>query len=149
MVTEPVGNGTPGLQRLLTNGQPCVLATVDSGGAPYTTFMSWVSARDDATVCMAIDTRGVALRNMRHNPVVALEILAPDRVIGIRGRARISDGELQTCPFPAVLVEIDVIEARDHTGREILWQGPVYSYVEGKEHRYAVERAVLAELRAS
>ena len=59
---RPEGGGVPGLARLLHNGQPCVLATVDPDGAPYTTLMSWVSARDDRTVCMAIDTRGVALR---------------------------------------------------------------------------------------
>src|SRR5207248_10580846 len=96
----------------------------------------------------AIDTRGVALRNMQQNPAVALEILAPDRVLGIRGMARVRGDPMQSCPFPAVLVEIDVMEGRDHTGRSIVWQGPAYSYVEGKEHRYAVERAVLAELRA-
>lgn len=145
---EPVSGGVPGLMRILRDGQPCVLATVDSQGAPYTTFMSWVSARDDRTVCMAIDTRGLAFRNMQHNPAVALEILAPDRVLGIRGTARIHQEKLESCPFPAVLVEIDVQEGRDHTGREIVWQGPAYSYVEGKEHRYAVEQAVLAELRA-
>jgi len=40
------------------------------------------------------------------------------------------------------------MEGRDHTGRGIVWQGPAYSYVEGKEQRDAVERAVLAEMRA-
>jgi Pyridoxamine 5'-phosphate oxidase len=147
-VMKPEGGGVPGLARLLHNGQLCVLATVDPDGAPYTTFMSWVSARDDHTVCMAIDTRGVALRNMQQNPAVALEILAPDRVLGIRGTARVCGEQVQSCPFPAVLVEIDVLEGRDHTGRGIVWQSPAYSYVEGKEHRYAVEWAVLAEIRA-
>ena len=145
---RPEGGGVPGLARLLHNGQPCVLATVDPDGAPYTTFMSWVSARDDRTVCMAIDTRGVALRNMQQNPAVALEILAPDRVLGIRGMARVGAQEVRSCPFPAVVVELDVLEGRDHTGRGIEWQGPAYSYAVGKEHRYAVEQAVLAELRA-
>jgi hypothetical protein len=145
---RPEGGGVPGLARLLHNGQPCVLATVDPDGAPYTTFMSWVSARDDRTVCMAIDTRGVALRNMQQNPTVVLEILALDRVLGIRGTARVRSDQVQSCPFPAVLVEIAVMEGRDHTGHGIVWQGPTYSYIEGKEHRYAVERAVLAELRA-
>jgi hypothetical protein len=149
VMMKPEGGGVPGLARLLHNGQPCVLATVDQNGAPYTTFMSWVAARDDRTVCMAIDTRGVALRNMQQNPAVALEILAPDRVLGIRGLARVRSDPVHSCPFPAVLVEIDVLEGRDHTGRGIVWQGPAYRYVEGKEHRYAVERAVLAELRAS
>jgi len=147
-VMRPEGGGVPGLARLLQNGQPCVLATVDPGGAPYTTFMSWVSARDDRTVCMAIDTRGIALRNMQQNPAVALEILAPDRVLAIRGMAHVGAQEVRSCPFPAVVVELDVLEGRDHTGRGIEWQGPAYSYVEGKEHRYAVEQAVLAELRA-
>ncbi|HZS89364.1 MAG TPA: pyridoxamine 5'-phosphate oxidase family protein [Chloroflexota bacterium] len=148
MVDFHGGPGLPGLRRLLFDGQPCVLATVDSAGAPYTTFMSWVSARDDHTVCLALDTRGTALRNIQNNPSVALEILGPDRIIGIRGKASISDEPLRSCPFPAVLVEIDVLEGRDHTGKEITWHGPAYSYVTGKEHRYAIEHAVLEELRA-
>lgn len=139
--------GVPGLARLLRNGQPCVLATVDPEGAPYTTFMSWVSARDDRTVCLALDTRGRAMRNLQHNPSVALEVLAPDRVLGLRGVARIGAEQVASCPFPAVRVEIDVSEGRDHTGHGIIWQGPAYSFAEGKEHRYAVEQAVLAELR--
>jgi hypothetical protein len=42
----------------------------------------------------------------------------------------------------------DLMEGRDHTGHGIVWQGPAYSYAEGKEHRCAVEWAVLAEIRA-
>lgn len=148
-MVEPMSEGIPGLKRLLHSGVPCVLATVSSEGTPVTTFMSWVSARDDHTVCLAIDARGTALRNMQGNPAVALEILAPDRILGIRGTARVRQEQVKSCPFPAVLVEIDVLEGRDHTGQGIVWQGPSYSFVEGKEHRYAVERAVVDELRAS
>lgn len=148
MLMEAAVGGIPGLTRLLQHGQPCVLATVDADGAAYTTFMSWVSARDDRTVCMAVDLRGMALRNLKQNPAVSLEILAPDCVLGIRGHARVCGEYLESCPFPAVLVEVDVVEGRDHTGRGVVWQGPAYSYVDGKEHRYAVEQAVLAELRA-
>ena len=148
MANQYPGAGLPGLKRLLFDGQPCVLATVDPDGAPYTTFMSWVSARDDRTVCLALDTRGTALRNIQHNPNVALEILGPDRIIGIRGTASIGSQQLQSCPFPAVLVEVEGMEGRDHTGKEITWHGPAYSYTAGKEHRYAIEHAVLEELRA-
>jgi hypothetical protein len=148
MSDRRAGPGLPGLKRLLFDGQPCVLATVDPDGAPYTTFMSWVSARDDHTVCLALDTRGTALRNIQANPNVALEILGPERIIGIRGRASVGGEPLQSCPFPAVLVEIEVMEGRDHTGKEITWHGPAYSYATGKEHRYAIEQAVLEELRA-
>ena len=149
LMAEPMTNGVPGLKRLLHSGQPCVLATVGPDGAPVTTFMSWVAARDDRTICLAIDTRGTALPNMQRNPAVALEILAPDRVLGIRGTARVYHEQVKSCPFPAVVVVIDVTEGRDHTGQGIVWQGPSYSFVEGKEHRYAVERAVVDELRAS
>lgn len=148
-MAEQISTGVPGLKRLLHSGLPCVLATVNPDGEPTTTFMSWVAAPDDRTVCLAIDARGTALRNMRNNPAVALEILAPDRVLGIRGTAHIHHEQVKSCPFPAVLVIVEVIEGRDHTGQGIVWQGPSYSFVEGKEHRYAVERAVVDELRAS
>lgn len=143
-VTAPFG-----LKRLLRAGQPCVLATVDAAGAAYTTVVSWVTAHDEETVCLALDPRGTAFRNLRHSRKVALEILAQDRVVGIRGNARVHHRQIAACPFPSVLVEIEVVETRDHTGRGIEWQGPTYRYVEGKEHRDAVERAVLEELRVS
>lgn len=143
------GEARPNLKRLLHSGQPCVLATVGPDGVPVTTFMSWVSARDDQTVCLALDARGLAWRNLQENPAVSLEILAPDCILGIRGFARAAGKPVEACPFPAVMVEIEVVEGRDHTGCGIVWQGPAYSYVEGKEHRYAVERAVLEELRES
>jgi hypothetical protein len=136
------------LKRLLHKGQPCVLATVDVTGAAYTTFVSWVTAPDERTVLLALDARGTALRNLQNSQWVALEILAADRIVGIRGTARVRRRRIAACPFPSVLVEIDVVESRDHTGRGIAWHGPTYRYVEGKEHRYAVERAVLDELRA-
>ncbi|MGH8933096.1 MAG: pyridoxamine 5'-phosphate oxidase family protein [Egibacteraceae bacterium] len=137
------------LARLLDECHPCVLATVDTTGAAYTTLVSWVTAHDDRTVCLALDARGSALRNLQHTPWVALEVLAPDRVVGIRGTARVRHRQMSASPFPSVLVEIDVVASRDHTGHGIVWQGPAYHYVEGKEHRYSVERAVLDELRAS
>jgi hypothetical protein len=136
------------LKDLLHQGQPCVLATIDPTGVPYTTFVSWVTAHNKNTICLALDARGTALRNLQHTPGVALEILAPDRIVGIRGIARIHRGRIAACPFPSVIVTINVIENRDHTGRGIVWQGPSYRYAKGKEHRYAVERAVLDELEA-
>jgi hypothetical protein len=138
-----------GLKRLLRNGQPCVLATVDAMGAAYTTFVGWVTAHDDHSVCLALDTRGIALRNLQRTPLAALEILAPDQILGIRGTAGIDHRPIAACPFPSVAVKIDVIEVRDHTGPGIIWQGPKYHYVADKQHRYTVEQAVLNELRVT
>ncbi|MGH8907012.1 MAG: pyridoxamine 5'-phosphate oxidase family protein [Egibacteraceae bacterium] len=146
---DPSTARTLGLKELLCEGQPCVLATVDPTGAAYTTLLSWVTAYDDHTVCLALDARGTALRNLRHTSWVALEILSPKRVLAIRGRARVHQGQIAACPFPSVFVEMDVIEGRDHTGRGTVWYGPSYRYAEGKEHRYVVEQAVLNELRRS
>jgi hypothetical protein len=143
---EPVGD-VPDLQQVLRNGQPCVLAAVSPVDGPYTAVISWVTARDDHTICLALDSRGIALRNVEQNPAVALEILASDCVLGVRGMARAGRARIATCPFAAVVVEIDVVEIRDHSVRGVVWHGPTYSYLEGKEHRYAVEQAVLDELR--
>jgi hypothetical protein len=143
---EPVED-VPDLQQVLRNGQPCVLAAVSPVDGPYTAVISWVTARDDHTICLALDSRGIALRNVEQNPAVALEILASDCVLGVRGMARAGRARIATCPFAAVVVEIDVVEIRDHSVRGVVWHGPTYSYLEGKEHRYAVEQAVLDELR--
>src|SRR2546430_9178748 len=82
----------PHLVQFLLGGQACVVATVDEKHRPMTTLMTWVVARNPQTLTMAVDTRGKALRNIRHNPHVAVEVLGDDLCYGLRGTAVIAKG---------------------------------------------------------
>ena len=137
----------PHLVQFLLGGQTCVVATVDEKARPLTTLMTWVVARDPQTVTMAVDTRSKALRNIRPNPHVAIEVLGDDLCYGLRGTAVIEKERMESAPFPCALVAVRIEECRDHGAAGVKFVGPRYSYHAGKEHRSEVEKAVYAELK--
>ena len=137
----------PHLVQFLLGGQTCVVATVDQKARPMTTLMTWVVARNPQTLTMAVDTRGKALRNIRANPHVAVEVLGNDLCYGLRGRAVIEKERMESAPFPCALVAVRIEECRDHGAAGVKFVGPSYSYHAGKEHRSDVEKAVFDELK--
>jgi predicted pyridoxine 5'-phosphate oxidase superfamily flavin-nucleotide-binding protein len=139
----------PHLVQFRLGGQTCVVATVDEKARPMTTLMTWVVARNPQTLTMAVDTRGKALRNIRANPHVAVEVLGNDLCYGLHGTAVIEKERMQSAPFPCALVAVRIEECRDHGAAGVRFVGPSYSYHSGKEHRSEVEKAVYAELKGS
>ncbi|HEX9605334.1 MAG TPA: pyridoxamine 5'-phosphate oxidase family protein [Myxococcales bacterium] len=137
----------PHLVQFLLGGQTCVVAAVDQKARPMTTLMTWVVARNPQTLTMAVDTRGKALRNIRANPHVAVEVLGNDLCYGLRGRAVIEKERMESAPFPCALVAVRIEECRDHGAAGVKFVGPSYSYHAGKEHRSDVEKAVFDELK--
>ena len=143
------GQMPPDLVQFLLGGQTCVVATVDEQGAPMTTLMTWVVARNEHSLTMAIDTRGRALRNVRANGRVAVEVLGNDLCFGLRGVATVEKELMDSTPFPSALVTLRIEEVRDHSAPGIRFVGPTYSFHPGKEHRAGVEEAVFRELKGT
>jgi hypothetical protein len=137
----------PHLVQFLLGGQACVVATVDEHHRPMTTLMTWVVARNPQTITMAVDIRGRALRNIRGNPHVAVEVLGDDLCYGLRGTAVIEKEQMDSAPFPCALVAVRIEDVRDHGAAGVRFVGPSYSYHPGKEHRGEVEKSVFAELK--
>jgi flavin reductase (DIM6/NTAB) family NADH-FMN oxidoreductase RutF len=137
----------PHLVQFLLGGQTCVVATVDEHHRPVTTLMTWVVARNPQTLTMAVDIRGRALRNIRGNPHVAVEVLGDDLCYGLRGTAVVEKERMDSAPFPCALVSVRIEDVRDHGAAGVKFVGPSYSYHPGKEHRGGVEKAVFAELK--
>jgi flavin reductase (DIM6/NTAB) family NADH-FMN oxidoreductase RutF len=137
----------PHLVQFLLGGQTCVVATVDEHHRPVTTLMTWVVARNPQTLTMAVDIRGRALRNIRGNPHVAVEVLGDDLCYGLRGTAVVEKERMDSAPFPCALVSVRIEDVRDHGAAGVRFVGPSYSYHPGKEHRGGVEKAVFAELK--
>jgi flavin reductase (DIM6/NTAB) family NADH-FMN oxidoreductase RutF len=137
----------PHLVQFLLGGQACVVATVDERHRPMTTLMTWVVARNPQTLTMAVDIRGRALRNIRGNPHVAVEVLGDDLCYGLRGTAVVEKERMESAPFPCALVSVRIEDVRDHGAAGVKFVGPSYSYHAGKEHRGDVEKAVFAELK--
>ena len=137
----------PHLVQFLLGGKTCVVATVDEQGLPQTTLMTWVVARNPQTLTMAVDTRSRALRALRANGRIAIEVLGDDLCYGLRGTALVEKELMQSAPFPCALVAVKVDDVRDHGAAGVRFVGPSYSFHPGKEHRKGVEESVFAELK--
>jgi len=137
----------PHLVQFLLGGQTCVIATVDEQGLPQTTLMTWVVARNPETLTIAVDTRSRALKALRANGRIAVEVLGDDLCYGLRGTALVEKEQMQSAPFPCALVAVKLDEVRDHGAAGVRFVGPRYSFHPGKEHRKGVEEAVFAELK--
>ena len=137
----------PRLVQYLLGGQTCVIATVDEDGLPNTTLMTWVVARNSQTLAIAVDHRSRAMRNLRANGRMAIEVLGDDLCYGLRGTAVVEKEALASTPFACALVAVKIEEVRDHGAAGVRFVGPSYSFHEGKEHRRSTEQAVFAELK--
>jgi flavin reductase (DIM6/NTAB) family NADH-FMN oxidoreductase RutF len=137
----------PHLVQFLVGGKTCVVATVDEQGLPQTTLMTWVVARNPQTLTIAVDTRSRALRALRANGRIAVEVLGDDLCYGLRGTALVEKELMQSAPFPCALVAVKLDDVRDHGAAGVRFVGPSYSFHAGKEHRKGVEESVFAELK--
>jgi pyridoxamine 5'-phosphate oxidase-like protein len=137
----------PHLVQFLLGGQALVVATVDEQGAPLTTLMTWAVARNPRTLALAVDTRGRAMRNIRSNGKVAVEVLGDDLCYGLRGTAVIEKELMHSAPFPCALVAVRIEEVRDHAAAGVQFRGPSYSFHADKGHREGVEEGIFEELK--
>lgn len=135
------------LRAALTGGTSIVLATVSEDGVPSTALNSWLVAKDEKTIALAMDRRSSAFINISAGRTgVAFELLADDLILAARGRATIIKERLATVPFPCALVHIQVESLRDHTVPGVHFRGPSYTFADDKEHRADIERAIFEEL---
>ena len=147
--SQPPAEMPKQLVQYLLGGHACVVATVDEQGRPMTTLMTWVVARDQQTLTIAIDTRGRALKNLRLHPDVAVEVLGDDLCYGLRGKAVVEKELMESAPFPCALVALRVEECQDQSAAGVKFFGPRYQFHPGKEHRRGVEDAVYGELKGT
>jgi hypothetical protein len=135
------------LQKVLKAGTGTVLATVSDEGLPSTAFCSWIVSVSSDELAVALDSRSTAHRNISSgNTKVALEILADDMILAVRGEATIVKEQLDAVPFPCALVTVRIFDVRDHGVDGVVFSAPTYLFSDGKEHRREVETAIFAEL---
>jgi hypothetical protein len=131
----------------LQRGSSVVLATVSNENLPSTAFCSWVVAADEHTIALALDSRSTAHRNITAgSKQVALEVLADDMILSVRGEATIVKEQLRSVPFPCALVTVSITQIRNHGVGGVIFRAPEYLFADGKEHRGEVERAIFEEL---
>lgn len=91
-----------------------ILNTVDAEtGAPGVNAISWVYAKDPATIRFAVDGRSRIIANVKANPNVAVSFFATGTFHAVYGEARIVTEELQDVPFKLTCIDIHIREVRD------------------------------------
>lgn len=130
----------------LKGGKCAVMATEDKDGRPFTALMSWLVAKDEKTIALAVIKGSQALANIMERRAISLEILGDNIIYCVRGDGRVVDEEMKSAPMPSAKVEMTVSEVRDHSAPGVLFKGPSYAFAEGKEHRTEIERSIFKEL---
>jgi hypothetical protein len=132
---------------LLKGGTVVVLASVSPEGVPSTALCSWIVAKGPQRLMMALDKRSSAYTSIAAGSnQIALEVMADNILLSIRGDADVVRESLDTVPFPCALVGVDVKEIRNHMVSGLKFQGPRYNFVSGKEHRSDIERQIFDDL---
>ncbi|MGC9188295.1 MAG: pyridoxamine 5'-phosphate oxidase family protein, partial [Sulfurihydrogenibium sp.] len=65
------------LLKLLNDLTPSIFATT-SEGKPYLAFVSWLIAKDENTIRVALSKNSKSVENVKSNPNVAISVFGPE-----------------------------------------------------------------------
>jgi hypothetical protein len=90
------------------------LATVDhETGGPNVNAISWVLAKDEETICFAIDSRSRIIENIKNNRHAVINIIANESTYSIQGEAAVKLEKMEAVPLKLALAELKISEVRD------------------------------------
>ncbi|UOF89136.1 pyridoxamine 5'-phosphate oxidase family protein [Fodinisporobacter ferrooxydans] len=90
------------------------VSTIDhETGAPNTTAISWMLAKDAQNIRFAMDPRSRVIANLRKDPRIQVTVPGAGSCFGISGIANIGDDVMNGVSLKMVMVEIQLQEVRD------------------------------------
>lgn len=101
------------LMKLLNDLTPAVFATVD-GDKPYLAFVSWLIAKDQNTLRVALSKNSKSVENIKNNPNVAVSVFGPEIAATIYGKAEIIKNSIEDIPFGVSVLEVKVENVVDN-----------------------------------
>jgi hypothetical protein len=125
------------------------LATVDhETGGPNVSAISWVLAKDEETICFAVDNRSRIIENIRGNTNAVINLIANDSTYSISGTASVKQEKLEDVPLKLALVEIKITEVRDvmFYGSKIVAE-PQYDKTYDKDAAARLDKQVMDAMR--
>lgn len=91
-----------------------LLSTIDfESGSPSMNAVSWIYAKDSATIRFAVDQRSRIVTNMKQNELVNVTFIGEGSVHAIYGKARQVVEALEGVPFKLACYDIDITAVRD------------------------------------
>ncbi|MFN4308130.1 pyridoxamine 5'-phosphate oxidase family protein [Sulfurihydrogenibium azorense] len=101
------------LMKLLNDLTPAVFATVD-GDKPYLAFVSWLIAKDQNTLRVALSKNSKSVENIKNNPNMAVSVFGPEIAATIYGKAEIIKDSIEDIPFGVSVLEVKVENVVDN-----------------------------------
>ncbi|MGC9080155.1 pyridoxamine 5'-phosphate oxidase family protein [Sulfurihydrogenibium sp.] len=101
------------LLKLLNDLTPSIFATT-SEGKPYLAFVSWLIAKDENTIRVALSRNSKSVENVKSNPNVAISVFGPEIASTIYGTAKIIKDTIEEIPFPVSVLEVKVESVVDN-----------------------------------
>ena len=98
---------------LLKNLTPSVVATAKEN-KPYTTFITWLIAKDEKTIRFAVNKDSLTANNIKENPYVSIEVFGNGIACSISGSAKVIKDEIETISFPVSVIEVNVENVVDN-----------------------------------
>ncbi len=102
-------NILPDLQELI----PSVLAT-SKDNKPYTTFITWLTVKNEKTVRFALSKDSVSTENLKNNPYASVEVFGEGFALSISGKTKLIIDEIEQLPFPVSVFEMEVEKVVDN-----------------------------------
>jgi hypothetical protein len=125
------------------------LATVDhETGGPNVSAISWVLAKDEETICFAVDNRSRIIENIKGNANAVINLIANESTYSISGTASVKQEKLENVPLKLALVEIKISEVRDvmFYGSKIVAE-PQYDKTYDKDAAARLDKQVMDAMR--
>jgi len=136
------------LLELMQNLTPAVVATINEG-KPYTTFVTWLIAKDEDTIRIAVSTNATTTNNIRNNPNVCIEVFGEDIAVSISGEAQVIKDEIETIPFPVAVIEVKVKDVVNNLFPGGTVKGPIpFEHTGNVKKAEELDNLVLEALRA-
>ncbi|WP_028950926.1 pyridoxamine 5'-phosphate oxidase family protein [Sulfurihydrogenibium subterraneum] len=101
------------LMKLLNDLTPAVFATAD-GDKPYLAFVSWLIAKDQNTIRVALSKNSKSVENVKNNPNVAVSVFGPEIAATIYGKAEVIKDTIDDIPFGVSVLDVKVENVVDN-----------------------------------
>ncbi|TFE00277.1 pyridoxamine 5'-phosphate oxidase family protein [Jeotgalibacillus salarius] len=140
---------TPGLYEEFQHERFVQLATVDAQtGGTNVASLSWVHAKDEATLIFAVDHRSRIIQNIGKQPLCSLSIIAGGSTYSISGKAKVVGQSSADVPIGLSIIELNIDEVRDvmFYGAKIVTE-PAFAKTYDEQAARNLDQQVMGELQ--
>lgn len=138
----------PELVQFLQGEKLVSLITIDKESErPSVTTVSWVIAHEDGkTIKVATGHKGSSIDNISENPLVVLNVIAPETSYEIVGNAEVSDIKQGTMKYRVITIEVESVHENMFYGGKITTI-PEYTKTYDAELAKKIDDEIYGELK--